>query len=430
MKSDRRAFLASLASSAALAACSGGKMLPQFTGEGGEPSFVVGPHGNTVETIPLTIVNKTGAIADKDVFFFLYGQGVAPDDNWYHVVDPSGKFVQCNSTNDKYAADYNFSLANVKQLKIPTMRSARLYFSFNKKVLIKVNDVRIPTPPSGIEPAPQNPNYPIRWDFIEWTYNPAFPKNSGWNGNITNVDAMNIPMQFAIGGQNDNYEPVLWRRGCLGHGFSKILAGLRANGKWRNLILPGSNRILAPDRGIEKGIFPANYYDAYVNAVWKKYSSSAITVQANVFGTWQGKVQRGNMVFTQVQGSPKLAPVVLRKPTSLELIANSNICISGCGAGGNQQEDINNQIRAAFLAALNRSTLLTDPTLGIAYNSAYCKNTKAFYQDPTTNLYAKLIHQNAVAGRAYAFGFDDSCGQSSFEAVRIPKNLTVTLMPD
>jgi hypothetical protein len=75
-----------------------------------------------------------------------------------------------------------------------------------------------------------------------------------------------------------------------------------------------------------------------------------------------------------------------------------------------------------------RSTLLTNSAFGIRPDSQYCRDPAQFYQGDTTSFYAKYIHENNVENKAYAFGIDDNCHQSSYVQVSVPKQLTVTLV--
>ncbi len=52
-------------------------------------------------------------------------------------------------------------------------------------------------------------------------------------------------------------------------------------------------------------------------------------------------------------------------------------------------------------AALNRSTLLTDP------NQPDGENPATYYTAPVTNHYARIVHAASLDGRGYAFPYDD-----------------------
>jgi len=430
MTSDRRAFLASLAWAAALAACSGGgSSVP------GSSRSQYGRRAPRTKAnlLAAQIANKTGKYADKDVYFFLYGQGLPPDNDWYHLTDPDGTIVKCASTDLKYSADYSFSLADVSTIHLPPMRAARLSFSFEKKLLLQVNDAGIPTPPIGFDSTAQNVNYDTVFDFVEWTL--SFPSDAGWNGNLTMVDAVNIPIDYHIAGESLTGTKLDYTRGFQAGGFSKFIAAMQANSDFAGLVLPGTGRVLAPNTGMEPfagkngPVFSKTYYDAYVDDVWTKYESSTLSIVTNQGATWTGRVADGKLTFTPQSGGSGLEPVALSKPTTLQVFACADICSSGCDSSNPLQRDVNNQIRGAVLAAFNRSTLLTNTTIGVNPQSAYCKDSSAFYRDKTTNYYSKYIHENTQGHLAYTFGIDDYCDQSSFVTVQKPDLFQVTLVP-
>lgn len=429
---DRKAFIASLASTAALAACAGGAPLPGSSGVGSAArSFR--PHGGaTTQLLDLALANQTGTYANTDVHFFLYGQGIPPDDKWYHLTDPAtGAIKQCVSTDLKYTADYNFKLSDVSKLKCPPMRAARLYFSFSKKLLLQVNDAGIPSPPIGFDSTAQNVNYETVFDFVEWTL--WYPSNAGWNGNLTLVQSVNIPIEFRIAGTDLNNNKLNYLRGWQPGGFSKFLAGMEKNADFAGLVLPKLNRVLAPDvgcephAGVDGPVFSSTYYDSYIDDVWTKYEKDTMSIVSNQGATWTGSTKSGKLVFTPGGSQKDLEPIELRKPTTKETFACSDICVSGCGRSNPPQVDVNNQIRGAFLAAMNRSTLLTDTAIGVDPQSSYCKDSSAFYQGKQTNFYAKYIHENTLEHLAYAFGIDDYCLQSSFVTVQNPTTFEITL---
>jgi hypothetical protein len=429
---DRKAFIASLASAAALAACSNNAALPGSSALGPALS-PLGKRRNSAQRLAVSLKNETGVHQDRDVYFLLYGQGLPPDNDWYHLTDPqTGAIEKCVSTDLKYTADYTFKLSEVSTLMLPPMRAARLYFSFEKKLLLQVNNDGIPSPPIGFDSTAQNVNYNTIFDFVEWTL--FYPSDQGWNGNLTLVDSVNIPIDYHIVGQSLTGEKLDYKRGFVPGGYSKFLASMKAQPDFAGLVLPGLNRVLAPNIGLEPfagvngPVFKADYYDSYIDDVWTKYSTEKITIVTNQGATWHGAVKNGQLVFSPVSGQTDLEPIALKKPTTKEIFACADICVSGCKSSTNPlQENLNNQIRGAFLSAMNRSTLLTDTTIGVNPASAYCKDPSKFYQGPKTNFYAKYIHENSEQNLAYTFGIDDYCDQSSYVAVAKPTSFEITL---
>src|SRR3984957_17448251 len=317
-----------------------------------------------LETIPLTIVNATGKYADANVFFYVAGQGIPPGDKWYHGADASGKLELNKPTGGHFTANYNFNLAKVSKIEIPTMRGARLYVSFNKPILLDVPDNGIPLAPSGNDSSERNVNYNTMWDFMEWTYQPSHPMGAGLGVNTSSVDGANIPMEFRVVGANPASQPIDETRGFKPGGFSKFLASLEAQKDFSRLILPNTQRVLSPYNGMADGaprggpVFSKTYLDGYINAVWKKYTTEKLTTTTNIQGDWEGQVVNGRMVFTQVNGSPKLDPIVFEKPTTDEAFRNVLTCVSGCSSSQWQQGDAVAQFKAALPAAILRSHLL------------------------------------------------------------------------
>ena len=62
-----------------------------------------------------------------------------------------------------------------------------------------------------------------------------------------------------------------------------------------------------------------------------------------------------------------------------------------------------------------------------APNSTWCQAKQKFYQDPTTNHYAKAVHANVIDELAYAFQSDDHCDASCFVSLINPSTLTIAL---
>ena len=82
-------------------------------------------------------------------------------------------------------------------------------------------------------------------------------------------------------------------------------------------------------------------------------------------------------------------------------------------------------VKARLQAAQMRSTLLVNSNLS---DNPNCPDPSTYYVNQPLNMYAKLWHQAGKQGKAYAFGFDDNCSQSSFKLIFNPTKLTITLL--
>jgi hypothetical protein len=289
---------------------------------------------------------------------------------------------------------------------------------------------------------PANANYSTPWDFFEITYVPS-GSDELFNVNLSTLQSANLPLAFHVAGiEPSTRQPVEYSRGWQPGGYGKFLAHLRANPDFSKLILPDTQRVLAPGTAItaykqnviKTPLFDSDYLKAYVERVWAKFEGTDLTfvgdppVGSPNFVTWTGRVQNGLFKFT-TSDLKGLEPIVLKQPSTQALFENNfDFCASGCGESGPLQKNYALQLFGTLCAAFNRSVMLTTTELANAPNSAWCEAKEKFYQDPTTNHYAKAMHANAVDGLAYAFQSDDHCNESSYVSVRNPHLLTITFV--
>lgn len=85
-------------------------------------------------------------------------------------------------------------------------------------------------------------------------------------------------------------------------------------------------------------------------------------------------------------------------------------------------DGLNGPVAAILGAGFNRTTLLDSTTQPTTDPSGY-------YDDEVTNVYAKVMHDNTVDGKAYGYPFDDVAGRASYVEDSAPSELTVTLTP-
>jgi hypothetical protein len=325
--------------------------------------------------------------------------------------------------------------------KFPQLSAGRMYVSFGKPLLFAVDAVGNPIPPQSANP--NDPNYNTPWDFFETTFIPLANTTGGlFNFNLSCVQSANLPLQFSVSGQDpSNKKPVSYVRGWMPGGFPKFLASLGANADFKKLILPGPKRALAAGTAMKafaQKVIPAplvssTYLDAYIQAVWTKFTTSKMTFigdpppNSNKFVTWTGQVKNKQMTFTAADTTLGLTPIVLNIPTTPAIFENDFLfCASGCKTGLNQ--NYANQIFGTWCAAFLRSMMLTTTTFANSDNSAWCKNHAQFYKYATTDYYSKFVHANSLAGLAYSFQSDDHCGQSSYISVINPTGLKLTFL--
>ena len=325
-------------------------------------------------------------------------------------------------------------------ITFPMLNAARLYVSIDEPVLFTVDSGGNPIPPRAADPT--DANYQTRWDFFEVTYIPLIGTDGLFNFNLSNVQSANLPLSFRVGGADPSTkEPVEYSRGWLSGGYNSFLSYLGTNPDFGQLVLSGTQRVLAPGTAIEafeQKVIPAplidgDYLKPYIERVWAKFAGVDLTFvgdpppESDAFVTWTGRVRNGQFTFT-TSDLPNLVPIVLNSPSTSDLFENNFLfCASGRGAPGSLQEDYALQLFGTLCAAFNRSVMLTTTTLANAPNCEWCQAKENFYQDPTTNHYSKAIHANAMDGLAYAFQSDDHCDVSSYVSLINPSVLTITL---
>jgi Beta-1,3-glucanase len=386
----------------------------------------------------LTIVNDSPG-ASKDIWFVYYGLDPANNGKPSHLADPTGRLVP-NVPSEKPTSALAIK-APTGPFTFPMLNAARMYISIGEPLALVVDAAGNPIPPSPQNPT--DPNYNTTWDFFEITYIPN-GANELFNFNLSNVQSANLPLAFHVSGvEPSNKQPVDYSRGWVPGDYSKFKAAIGSNTQFSKLILPGTERVLAPgtaikafaQKVIQNPLFDADYLKSSVDEVWEKFETTDLIFigdpapNSNDFLTWTGRVKNGQFTFTTNNLSNRLSNIVLNKPTTLELFENDFLfCASGCGDPGSLQANYANQLCGTLCAAFNRSMMLKTTTLAQAANSDWCKATAEFYQAPITNHYAKEIHANSVEGRAYAFQSDDHCDVSSYVAVSNPTQLTITFV--
>jgi hypothetical protein len=300
-------------------------------------------------------------------------------------------------------------------ITVPHLAGARLWLSVGAPLTFLVNPG-----PALVEPSVTNPSDPsigLAWDFCEFTFNQA-----QLFANLTFVDFASIPVALdltdASGGQQS-------AAGLARGGLDAICAGLTAQAAadgqpWGDLIVTSGGRnlrALSPANGIAVNpAFLSGYYDDYVSQAWARYASAPLTIDTQAsFGTVTGQVSNDLLTFPGV-GS-------FARPSAADIFS----CASGpFGPAGMSPEML--AIVPRLAAALNRSTLLTDP------DQPGVEDPASYYAAPVTSHYARIVHAAERDGRGYAFPYDDvapsgGADQSGSVSSGSPARLAVTVGP-
>ncbi|MBY8846036.1 glycoside hydrolase family 64 protein [Streptomyces sp. SP2-10] len=361
------------------------------------------------DTIPLKITNNSG----RSEPVYVYDLGTQLSSGRQGWADANGAFHAWPAGGNPPAPAPDAAIpgpaaGQSKTIRIPKF-SGRIYFSYGRKL-----DFRLTT--GGlVQPAVQNPSDPNRdilFNWSEYTLN-----DSGLWLNSTQVDMFSAP--YAVGVQRADGSVS-----STGHlksgGWSGFFSALRGQpGGWAGLVQTRSDgtvlRALSPLYGVETGALPANVMDDYVDRVWRKYTTSTLTVtpfadQPNT--KYYGRVSGNVMNFTNSSGAVVTS---FQKPDAASIFG----CHKLLDAPNDQ---VRGPISRTLCAGFNRSTLLV--------NANQPDTTTAnFYRDAVTNQYAREIHARTADGKAYAFAFDDVGNQESLVHDGGPQQAYLTLDP-
>ncbi|WP_432839003.1 beta-1,3-glucanase family protein [Dactylosporangium sp. CA-092794] len=346
---------------------------------------------DAADGLPITVVNNTARYASSAIT--MYVVGIDPSGQMGYAKQP-GVFTPVSGSGDldigvRLAADGDTTFT------LPKM-SGRIYFSIGGVLTFKAvsdgNGRAALQYPAGWVVNDQS--YPILHDFVEFTYN-----DSGMFCNTTMVDMFSIPLALKLTGA------AVSSAGQLADGGrDAIFAEMKAQPEFERLVVDGL-RVIAPGHGIETGIFSNTYYDGYIQDVWKQYASTSMTLKAGDGKTYTGRIADNWLDFG---GGIRFAV-----PSTLDVFYCAGMLAAPNNEGG--------AVAAVVGAGFNRS-VLDQPNQPVT-------DQGSFYQNHTTNHYARILHKHMADGKVYAFPFDDVGPNASYIQDFQPSSLQITLTP-
>jgi hypothetical protein len=361
------------------------------------------------DLLPVTITNKSG----RGENVHLYVLGVNLDTGKLGYVNKSGAFIAWTGGGATPVPAPDVSIdgpatGGSTTIRVPRNLSGRLYFSFGQKL-----DFRLTTD-GVVQPAPWaggDPNHDILFDWSEFTVN-----SSGLFLNSSQVDMFAVPHIVSVtGGSGVTLETGELKSG----GRQKVIDAVKADAGFAKSVVTRADgtvlRVLAPGKAADAGLMNPAYLDSYIASAWNAYTSKTLTVtpfldQPNL--KYLGRTSGNVMNFTDTSGKTVAS---FTKPST----AN----VWGCdGALGAPNDQVVGPIARTLCAALQRTTLgrLDLQPSGTAAD---------FYKGDPANVYARVIHQNMVDGKAYAFAFDDVLNQESLVHDGDPRAAGITFTP-
>ena len=359
------------------------------------------------DLLPVTVSNKTGR--NETVFLYVLGVNLASGKLGY--VNAAGAFTAWTggATVPAPAPDVSIPLTGSSTtIKIPRGLSGRLYMSFGQKL-----DFRLTTD-GLVQPAPWaggDPNHDILFDWSEFTLDAG-----GLFLNSSQVDMFAVPHIVSVTGSSG---AVTSTGELKSGGRQRVIDAIKASPDFAKSVVTRTDgtvlRVLAPGKAADAGLMSPTYLDSAIASAWNAYQNKNLTVvpfsdqpDQKFTGRTSGEV----LSFTD--GAGKVVASFTRPST-----AN----VWGCdGALGAPNDQVVGPIARTLCAALQRGTLGTLDTQpgGTAAD---------FYRSDPVNLYAKVIHENMVDGKAYGFAFDDVQAQESLVHSGDPRAAGIVMTP-
>ncbi|MEV4636886.1 beta-1,3-glucanase family protein [Actinoplanes sp. NPDC049548] len=296
-----------------------------------------------------------------------------------------------------------------KTIGVPRGLSGRMYMAFGDKLDFKLTETG-----GLVQPAPWAPgdaNSDILFDWSEFTFN-----DSGVFLNSSQVDMFAVPHAVSVTGSDGRTQAT----GELkAGGRDAVVDAMRGDEEFSKLVQTRDDgtvlRVLSPGKGADGGSFDPQYLASYIDEAWATYATTDLVVKP--FAEQPDKIFKGRtagdvMTFTDTTGAQV---ATFTKPTT----ANVWGCDGNLGA---PNDLVVGPIARSLCAALQRGTLGDQPV-------EPSTDPSTFYTNDPTNEYAKVIHEQMVDGKAYAFAFDDVANQESLVHDGNPTSIGVTLTP-
>jgi hypothetical protein len=344
-------------------------------------------------TCELALVNRSGSAVNAYVTGREFGTDrmmlLLADGRPYHLEEPPGPVTPLPVDA---AIPLNPAGADPVVLTLPRMYGSRIYL-----VRDDVLDFAVNPGPALVEPALHNPAdaaFEKTVAFCEFTFNDV-----QLYINLSYVDLVTaLPIGIRLQGNGDKSVAAL-PDGAVETIATDLEAQADRDGHpWDGLVLRGGDgrilrvmspqNLMAPFFGQPEQMPFRDYWDAYVDEVWRRYRDTDLRVDLQGGrGVLTGRVRDDRLVFDD--GS------AFARPASRDIFT----CDHGPFTNNPADSDAKKGLIARISAAFNRSTI---------HDHAEQPNgapVEAFYAHATTNHYSRAVHANSPIG--YAFPYDD-----------------------
>jgi hypothetical protein len=385
--------------------------------------------------IPFTVINNVNTTLP----LYIYIKGIVtektktiPASSWVYVSDIDGNVtIMPNIPPGEYTGDLALDLgtAKITTLQFPKLGAARIYLSFGEPPMVCCNNAvgGSPSEPAGWVKTDPNFNTLFDWAELSWDNggNRGLRHSTRLGGNVTQVDMFGLPLRLTLEGKSPSSD----RPATEYAGFTQDLTTMmRAYGQlaqpWTNLVMYNSDniavRIVSPYHGIDLGVFPKDELDGYIGQVFMSYATgSTLTVKAScsqdngITHTFAGNTSNNFFVFKENGTKFQFS-----KPSTVTVYQNE------IHPNPPPPTELDNCLAGVVAAKLGGAFVRTN--LLINTNLDACKINQFYLGDPVQK-YAQFFHDFGINHKAYSFGYDDTCDQSSYITVDDPTGMTITV---
>jgi Beta-1,3-glucanase len=393
------------------------------------PSLALGAVNNEgLELVPFTV--NVNSITPLHVFAYIKGavaqKSVTYQPNTVVYVTNQKGDVTITPVISSGSLALDLGTAATTSMMLPKLKGMRIYFSIGAPLLVSESEMGGDPDilGGGWTPGGANYNTIFDWAELDWQNEPANTHGylTRFGGNVTQVDQFGFPMYLQIAGTDPATDKKVTLNAGIDNTLSTIMGAYMALGTpWTNLVVtsggpPPLFRVIAPYHGIGLGTFPSNFLDAYIGQVWSYYKTNTMIASAEN-SSYTGSTASGNLVFSE-NGVPKFQ---FSMPSTLTVFENEVYSKNAILISTEPRTAEKAGVVATFLGAgFMRTVLIANPDI------TACQ-VNQFYANAPVNQYAKLWHQYQYNHKAYAYGYDDTCSQSSYIVVVEPTAVTITL---
>ncbi len=396
------------------------------------PSLALGQTNNEgLPLVPLQIVNNYNTT--ENLFVYIHGLLASstpdiPAGSTVYVSNVNGDIKVMPVMGTYQSLALNLGTGQSTTIMFPKLNAARVYVSLGRGLQVCCNSAAgaPPSEPIGWSSTEPNYNTPFDWAELNWdnTGNAGLGHKTRLGGNVTQVDMFGLPLLLTLKGKSTVADQPATANAGLTRRFDTIMSAYQALGTpWTQLIVNSGgapSRVISPYHGIGNGVFPNNALDSYISQVFSFYQSNSLTVRAScgqdggVTHVLSGSTSGGALVFSE-GGTARFQ---FLQPTTLTVYQNE------IHANPTPASPLYNCLSGVVAAKLGGAFIRTSLLLNTNIDAC---NTSQFYVGSPIQQYAKFFHTYGVNHLAYSFGYDDTCGQSSYINIDDPTGFSITV---